>query len=110
LHFDTAEQRFHKASSARYIGILVGDSIGVSFIVEQAGGKGSDGYQRVHLNIHEYDHSILDIADHHSQMRQIQLQLWLYCNGKDIKYFMSRFISVFHFTLEAQRRWRRWLQ
>jgi len=48
----------------------------MSFIAEQAGGKVSEATKE-YTYIHEYDRSILDIADHHSQMGQMQLQLRL---------------------------------
>lgn len=121
-----------KPYSARYIGSLVGDfhrtllyggiygyprdkkskngklrllyeCAPMSFIVEQAGGKGSDGSARV-----------LDIQPTEVSVNRIIAVSFCssLCNFNDFNFsflfFSDRSISVFRFTLEAWRRWRNW--
>lgn len=118
-----------KPYSARYIGSLVGDfhrtllyggiygyprdkkskngklrllyeCAPMSFIVEQAGGKGSDGGARV-LDIQPTEVS--------SHMMIVSFCSYL-CelNNLNLPFVFDRSISVFRFTLEAWMRWRNW--
>lgn len=122
-----------KPYSARYIGSLVGDfhrtllyggiygyprdkkskngklrllyeCAPMSFVVEQAGGKGSDGGARV-LDIQPTEVSINCII-------AVSFGSSL-CNFNDLNFsfllfFSDRSISAFRFTLEVWRRWRNW--